>query len=122
MKYKTLEQERYLDKVLELRRQGYSYNKITSIFPIGHDTVRKWCVKFAPELLGNIAMKKKLETTNTSPQKDRTSINSDLEQRILELECALKGERIRADFYEEMINVAEAKFNINIRKKAGTKP
>ena len=66
-------------------------------------------------------MKKKSEKTYTSPQKDRISINSDLEQRILELESALKGERLRADFYEEMINVAEAKFNITIRKKAGTK-
>lgn len=44
-----------------------------------------------------------------------------LQAKIKELEALLKKESIRADFYDEMINVAEAKFNIPIRKKAGTK-
>lgn len=44
-----------------------------------------------------------------------------LQAKIKELEAQLKRESIRADFYDEMINVAEAKFNIPIRKKAGTK-
>ena len=44
-----------------------------------------------------------------------------LQAKIKELGAQLKKESIRADFYDEMINVAEAKFNIPIRKKAGTK-
>lgn len=44
-----------------------------------------------------------------------------LQAKIKELEALLKKDSIRADFYGEMINVAEAKFNIPIRKKAGTK-
>ena len=44
-----------------------------------------------------------------------------LQAKIKELEAQLEKESIRADFYDEMINVAEAKFNIPIRKKAGTK-
>ena len=40
-----------------------------------------------------------------------------LQAKIKELEAQLKKESFRADAYDEMINVAEAKFNIPIRKK-----
>ena len=121
MKYRTLLQEQYLDKALELRRKGYGYEKISEIFSLGHDTVRKWCVTFAPELLGNAPMKTPSVPSESSARKDSSSENSELERRIKELESALKREKLRADFYDEMINVAEAKFNIPIRKKTGTK-
>lgn len=43
-------------------------------------------------------------------------------KRELQLkELELGKERMRADFYDEMIHVAEEMFNIPIRKKAGTK-
>ena len=41
-----------------------------------------------------------------------------LQAKIKELEAQLKKENFRADAYDEMINVAEAKFNIPIRKKS----
>ena len=47
--------------------------------------------------------------------------NETLQERLLRLEKALKEARMRADLYEEIINVAEKKFDIQIRKKAGTK-
>ena len=43
------------------------------------------------------------------------------EQKIARLEKELREARLRADFYDEMINVAEKKFDIQIRKKAGAK-
>ena len=121
MKYGTFLRDQYLDKALELRRQGYSCEKIGKIFSLGHDTVRKWCVKFAPELVGNLSMRQKDNVTPPMPEKQTDSDTVALRQRIKELEAQLKKESIRADFYDEMINVAEAKFNIPIRKKAGTK-
>lgn len=39
------------------------------------------------------------------------------EQKISRLEKELREARLRADFYEEMINVAEKRFDIQIRKK-----
>ena len=36
MKYKTLLQKRYLDRPLELRRQGYCFEEISKNFSIGH--------------------------------------------------------------------------------------
>ena len=42
------------------------------------------------------------------------------EQKIARLERELRDARLMRDFYDEMINVAEQQFNIQIRKKAGT--
>src|SRR6056297_2628134 len=43
-------------------------------------------------------------------------------QRIKELEEELNRERIRADLWQKMVELAENKFNIDIRKKFGAKP
>lgn len=48
-----------------------------------------------------------------------SALSAEEELRLLKIQ--LQKERLRADAYEEMINVAESKFNINIRKKAGAK-
>ena len=45
-------------------------------------------------------------------------MNSYLKQRFEELKIQYKKKCIRTDFYIEMVNIAEAKFNIPIRKKA----
>ena len=43
-----------------------------------------------------------------------------LRAEILELKKKLHQETMRADFYDTMVDVAEERFNIEIRKKAGT--
>jgi hypothetical protein len=43
-------------------------------------------------------------------------------QRIQDLEDELRRERIRADLWQKMIELAEAQLNIDIRKKFGAKP
>ena len=45
----------------------------------------------------------------------------ELQNRIKDLESKLFQAELKAEFYDEMINVAEAKFKIPIRKKAGAK-
>lgn len=45
----------------------------------------------------------------------------ELKEKIRQLEKELKHERLRADVYDELINVAEENFKIQIRKKAGAK-
>ena len=44
-----------------------------------------------------------------------------LETRIKELEETLKRERLRADLWQKMVQVAEEDLKINIRKKSGAK-
>ena len=43
-----------------------------------------------------------------------------LREEVLSLQRQLRDEKMRADFYETMVDVAEETFNIEIRKKAGT--
>jgi hypothetical protein len=45
----------------------------------------------------------------------------ELQKEVLELRKRLVQEKLRADAYDEMINVAEGKFKIKIRKKVGAK-
>ena len=57
---------------------------------------------------------------NTSSQVTNDEV-SKLQTRIKELEAQLLRAEIKAEAYDELINVAEAKFRIPIRKKAGAK-
>lgn len=45
----------------------------------------------------------------------------DLEKQLRDNEKALRESRLKADLYNEIINVAEKKYNVPIRKKAGTR-
>ncbi|MDR1369770.1 MAG: hypothetical protein LBJ72_06550 [Dysgonamonadaceae bacterium] len=44
-----------------------------------------------------------------------------LQAEVVRLQAQLKAANLRADAYDEMINVAESKFKIAIRKKVGAK-
>jgi len=44
-----------------------------------------------------------------------------LKKKLKEARAALAYQKMRADAYDKMIDIAEEKFNLPIRKKAGTK-
>lgn len=74
----------------------------------------QWIRTFAPSYeLTDSFMKKKPASVN----EEILSLRRALQQKELELKKAT----MRADFYNEMIDVAEDMFNIPIRKRAGTK-
>jgi hypothetical protein len=62
-------------------------------------------------------MKRDLQITSNSLP---TEVQ-ELQKEVLELRKRLVQEKLRADAYDEMINVAEGKFKIKIRKKVGAK-
>jgi len=45
-----------------------------------------------------------------------------LKKKVRQLEKQLKNERIRSEFYQTMIDVAERELGISIRKKSDTNP
>jgi hypothetical protein len=51
---------------------------------------------------------------------DRIDVQS-LQKRVKELEAQLSRAEMKAKFYDKMIDIAEAKFKISIRKKSGAK-
>lgn len=53
--------------------------------------------------------------------KDKTSEEKALERKVKELEKQLEYEKLRSDAFDTMIEIAENKFKIAIRKKPGTK-
>lgn len=46
----------------------------------------------------------------------------ELKKKVRQLEKQLQNERIRSEFYQTMIDVAERELGISIRKKSGTNP
>ena len=118
----TPKQKKYFDKVIRLHYEnGYGAYKISHILPIGQTTVLKWINIFAKE-------KGEISGTNMQekPQKEETDQAEsqdvkELQKRVKKLEAQLLHAELKAEFYDEMINVAEAKFKIQIRKKAGAK-
>lgn len=72
----------------------------------------RWLRTFAPESEAVSKMGKK--------EKESEEVK-ELKRQLRQKEVELGKERMRADFYETMVSVAEEQFNITIRKKAGTK-
>ena len=58
-----------------------------------------------------------MESVDTPVPGDMESLKAE----VARLRKALKEESMRADLYNEIINVAEEQFKIPIRKKAGTR-
>ena len=65
--------------------------------------------------------KRKQESIEASFQSPLPDDKQSLQSEVARLRKALREASMRADLYDEMINVAEKQFNISIRKKAGTK-
>ena len=62
--------------------------------------------------------------TKTQQAIDQLSLEAEIKKLKAEkarLESDLRMAEMKADLYNEMINVAEKQFNISIRKKAGVK-
>ena len=118
------------EKGILLHKQGYSYRQIGEKLGISPATVWNWVSKFAVE--NQSVMKKKstlvskrlvgVTAPESSVMSSTVSKSSETDaQKIARLARELLESRMLSDIYNEIINVAEEKFNIQIRKKAGTK-
>ncbi|MDR0667649.1 MAG: transposase [Prevotellaceae bacterium] len=123
MHLQTRKQLLYFKEVIQLRYEyGYGEDRISRILPLGHSTVSRWLAIFAAENdVKSEPMRKRKKATHPSPEVPAGSELKTLEREVSRLQTELKTERLRADAYEEMIKVAETKFKIAIRKKAGAK-
>lgn len=126
---KTEKQLKYFDEVIRLHfEKGYGEDRISSILPIGHSTVSRWISIFVSCKGKGITredMSKNVEKKSSIPSSRRLSKETEellrLRRENSELTKQLSYEKMRADAYDEMINVAEAMFEIPIRKKVGAK-
>lgn len=121
-KLHTKKQELYFDEVIRLHyEKGYGEDRISTIIPVGHSTVNRWIRIFAAEKeTGKRVMPEtriKEKKTISEPAEYETVTRAEYERLKAKLEMA----EIKAEAYEELIRVAEEKFKIRIRKKAGAR-
>ena len=127
--YRTEKQRLYYEKVISLYRdQHMGKTRISKIIPVSDWTISNWIRTFVAEnpKYKNRRMKKaeerrKQESTEASFQSPLPDDKQSLQSEVARLRKALREASMRADLYDEMINVAEKQFNISIRKKTGTK-
>ena len=130
MKYLRTEKQRlYYNKVISLYRdQHMGKTRIAKIIPVSDWTISNWIRKFVAETPQYKSMrmkkaeeKRKQKAIEESLQSVLPNDKQSLRSEVTRLRKALREMSMRADLYDEMINVAEKQFNISIRKKAGTK-
>ena len=127
--YQTKKRELYYDRVIELyRRTGYGKKRLARLIPeVGEKTISRWIANFVAENPQVASMKRSKNTRKPSvpaPEIQAEELPKDVQElqaELKKLRAQLTRAEIKAEAYDELINVAEAKFNIQIRKKAGAK-
>ncbi len=115
--FREQRKSKYYDEVIRLRQEEkLRVCEIAHKLSLKRCTVSFWLRTFAEETVKE-SMKRDLQKASESLP---TGVQ-ELQKEVLELRKQLAEEKLRADAYDEMINVAEGKFNIKIRKKAGAK-
>ncbi|MBR5436725.1 MAG: helix-turn-helix domain-containing protein [Muribaculaceae bacterium] len=120
-------QERLELQMVRMRNKGYSYREIGEETGVSKSSVARILRNFDPEIEKSQKLLESMAKEKTDNGKQMTR-----EQRLLEEVASLKAElratrreldhqTLRAEVLDEIINVAERKFDIEIRKKAGAK-
>lgn len=118
----------YYKKAMQLYfEEGMCGTHICKVLPISRTILYKWIAIFV-EQNPQVASMKGVKEVRKAIKPSKEVQEEELPKTVLELQSELKKLRaqldsaeIKAEAYEELINVAEAKFNIQIRKKAGAK-
>ena len=129
--YQTKTRDLYFDKAVDLYvREGLSFRQIAKILPVSKTTIMRWIAIFAEEnphaqrivkLTTNVKTRK-VESVQPAPQDAKMPEDvKSLQEEVIRLRAQLEKAEIKAEAYEELINVAESKFKIAIRKKVGAK-
>ena len=127
--YRTEKQRLYYDKVIARYRDKHmGRHQIEKIIPVSNWTISEWIRNFVAEnpsykseRMKQAEERRKKKAVLESVDSPMPSDMNSLKAEVARLRKALKDESMRADLYDEMINVAEKQFSISIRKKAGTK-
>ena len=119
--YQTEKKRLYYDRVIQIYQEtGCSANRIAKMVPLHHSTISEWIANFVVENNNTPDTVMQMPQENTSLPEASNDVK-ELQKRVKELEAQLLRAEVKAELYDEIINVAEAKFKIPIRKKAGAK-
>lgn len=129
MNHYSSTRDSYLSKALDMYvNRGLPATHIAKIIPVHKATIYRWIANFAAvnpqEKPSVMAKKSKKEAPAQTEAPISMALPDDviaLQKEIKELRAQLTKAEIKAEAYDELINVAEAQFGIQIRKKAGAK-
>lgn len=100
-------------KVRELERNLTSFSDICKTYSVSRTSVYKWIYKYS-------AMAKKQVKQVVEAKSDTQKIKA-LQDRIKELERIIGQKQLLLEFKDKMIDIAEATYNVDIKKKVGSK-
>ena len=103
--------EKLEEEFKEMYGLGMSIHAIARVTGISRSTIRRKIATFVPE---------REDIVMQTPEEQSKDL-LEAQKKIKALEEELRKAKLARDAYDEMINVAESKFNIPIRKKAGAK-
>ena len=129
MNHYSSTRDSYLSQALDLYiNQGVRPGRIAKIIPVHKATIYRWIAKFAvdnPQEEPSAMARKSKKDVQTQPEVPVNEALPDdviaLQKEIKDLRAQLTKAEIKAEAFDELINVAEAQFGIQIRKKAGAK-
>ena len=100
-------------KVRELEKNMSSVTDICKTYSVSRTSIYRWIYKYS-------AMAKKQVKQVVEAKSDTQKIKA-LEARIKELERTVGQKQLLIEFKDKMIEIAEATYNVDIKKKVGSK-
>jgi len=99
--------------VRDLERNYNSVSDVCKTYQVSRTSVYRWIFKYS-------LMAKKEHKQVVEPKSDTQRIKM-LEERIKELERIVGQKQLLLEFKDKMIEIAEATYNVDIKKKVGSK-
>jgi len=100
-------------KIRELERNVTSVSDICTTYSVSRTSVYRWIYKYS-------SMAKKQVKQVVEAKSDTQKIKA-LEERIKELERIVGQKQLLLEFQDKMIEIAEADYGVDIKKKVGSK-
>jgi transposase-like protein len=100
-------------KVRELEKNISSVSDICKTYSVSRTSVYNWIYKYS-------VMAKKQVKQVVEAKSDTQKIKA-LEERIKELERIIGQKQLLLEFKDKMIEIAEATYNVDIKKKVGSR-
>lgn len=110
---RTFSEEFKKKKVRELERNICSISDICKTYSVSRTSVYRWIYKYS------IMVKKQVKQV-VEAKSDTQKILA-LKERIKELERVVGQKQLLIEFKDKMIEIAESTYNIDIKKKVGSK-
>jgi transposase len=101
------------NKIRELEKNLSSVSDICKTYSVSRTSVYRWIFKYS-------TMAKKQVKQVVEAKSDTRKIKA-LEERIKELERIVGQKQLLLEFKDKMIEIAEADYGVNIKKKVGSK-